>query len=427
MNPVLTSPVPAAPTVPPGAGLACSVLTDPAAVEHLRAEWLDLLGRSAANEAMLTPTWLLTWWEVYGAGTGRQMRVGAFRENGRLVGLAPLTARRFRHRPYIPFRRLEPLGADVDEGDGVCSDYLNVIAERGAEARVARAFARALIAGEFGRWHEVVLPAMDGAGLMPGLLAEALAAAGLQVAIAETGSAPYIPLPATWDAYLKALPKKKRHSLTSALRAFDAWAEGRSELRRASTLAEMEEGSRILRELHGLRWRQAGEGGVFAAARFNAFHAAVMPRLLQEGALELAWLVVRGEPVAAAYNLVWDGKVAYYQCGRRPDLPDAVRPGIVLLAHLIRGAIEAGRREFDFLGGVALYKSQLALAARPLVQVRAVRPCLREYLRRAADRGLGWARALRNKARSAAGWIRGTARGERSAPPPEKLPGVNHG
>src|SRR5262249_34722051 len=202
-------------------------------------------------------------------------------------GLAPLSARRFRHRPCIPFRRLEPLGADVDEGDGVCSEYLNVIAERGAEARVARALARALVGGAFGRWHEVVLPALDGTGVMPGLLAEALAEAGLQVVTTETDSAPYIPLPATWDAYLKALPKKKRYSVSSALRDFDAWAAGRAELRRAGTPAEVEEGRRVLQDLHGQRWQQAGEGGAFAAARFRAFHAAVMPRLLEEGALEL--------------------------------------------------------------------------------------------------------------------------------------------
>jgi hypothetical protein len=154
-----------------------------------------------------------------------------------------------------------------------------------------------------------------------------------------------------------------------------------------------------------------------------------MPRLLEEGALEVAWLLVRGEPVAAAYNIAWNGKVAYYQCGRRLGVPDAVRPGIVLLAHLIRGAIEAGRREFDFLGGMALYKTQPALATRPLVQVRAARPCLREYLRRTADCGLRWARALRKKIRSAAGWLRGTGRSALDssvrASQPETLPDVN--
>jgi CelD/BcsL family acetyltransferase involved in cellulose biosynthesis len=420
MNPLLSDPVRTAPPGLPSPELNCAVVTDPDAVEGLRAEWLELLGRSEADEVMLTPTWLLTWWKVYGERAGRRLRVGLFRERGRLVGLAPLTARRFHYCPGIPFRRLEPLGADVSEGDGVCSDYLNVLAERGAEPRVARALARGLLAGVFGGWDEVVLPVMNGEGVMPGLLAEALADTGLQVATSRTDEAPYIPLPATWDDYLKALPKKKRYGVTSALRRFDAWAGGQAELRRAHTSAELEEGKRVLQGLHGQRWQEAGQAGVFAAPRFAAFHDAVMPRLLREGALELAWLTVRGRPVAAAYNLVRSGKVSYYQCGRSPDVPDAVRPGIVLLARLIRAAIEAGRREFDFLAGVSVYKSQLALAARPLVLFRAARPSLREWLRCGAERGLEWARTVRNGARGTARWLRrGTDRpGAQAKAPP---------
>jgi hypothetical protein len=260
MNPLVTSSPPPHPPSGTGPGLSCAVLSGLEEVEALRADWLDLMRRSDADEAMLSPSWLLTWWRVYGAGTGRELRVGVFREGGRLVGLAPLSARRFRHRFRIPFRRLEPLGADVDEGDGVCSDYLNVIAERGAEARVARALTQGLIAGAFGGWDEFVLPAMDGGGAMPTLLVEAFTEAGLRATREETGAAPYIPLPATWDAYLKALSRKHRYSVTSSLRRFDAWAEGRAELRRAGTPAELDEGQRVLRRLHGQRWQEAGGG-----------------------------------------------------------------------------------------------------------------------------------------------------------------------
>ena len=41
-----------------------------------------------------------------------------------------------------------------------------------------------------------------------------------------------------------------------------------------------------------------------------------MAWLLEQGALELLWLSVRGEPVAALYGMVWAGKVYAYQCGR---------------------------------------------------------------------------------------------------------------
>jgi hypothetical protein len=400
MSSSLTAPLStAAPTV--------SELTDVAALEALVPAWGRLLETSASNEPMLSPVWLLTWWRVYGEGSGRRLRAVAFRDGDRLVGLAPLLWRRYWYRPGIPFRRLEPLGADVDEGDGVCSDYLNVLAERGAEDAVARSLAGALAGGALGGWDEFVLPVMDGEGPMPRLLTAALAEAGLDARCEQTDVAPYAPLPASWDAYLQALPKKKRYGIVRAVRDFETWADGTAELRRASTRPELEEGKRVLAALHNERWDAAGQVGAFRSPRFAAFHDAVLPQLLDAGALELLWLTVRGEPVAAIYNLVWNNKVYFYQCGRKPDAPHGQRLGVVMVAYALRAAVEAGRREFDALAGASLYKSQLLPAARPLVQVRAARRSLREWLRRAAERGIAGARGLRNALRAARG--RGSA------------------
>ncbi len=80
--------------------------------------------------------------------------------------------------------------------------------------------------------------------------------------------------------------------------------------------------------------------------------------------------------------MVWDNKVFVYQLGRRADLPNHIRPGTALFAHAIRRAIAQGRREFDLLAEEMFYKKQLTPHARPLVQVRAARPCLVETLRR---------------------------------------------
>jgi CelD/BcsL family acetyltransferase involved in cellulose biosynthesis len=382
-----------------------SVLSELSRVEALACSWSELLERSATNEPMLTPAWLLTWWQVFGQGSGREVQVALFHDGDELVGLAPLCKRRYWYRPGIPFRRLEPLGADVDEGDGVCSDYLGVIAVRGAEARVARALARALVARVFGSWDELLLPMMDGNGALPGLLARAFNQAGLVTACTPTTVAPYLPLPATWEAYLQLLSKKKRYGIVRAQRDFDDWAGGTSELRCVTTPAELEDGKRILATLHNERWDAAGRQGVFTAPRFAAFHDAVLPRLLDQGALELMWLNVRGEPVAAIYNLVWNGKVYFYQCGRKLDVPRGQRLGIVMLAYAIRRAIEAGRREFDALAGESLYKSQLMLAARPLVQVRAARPSLLEQTRKLAGCGIACARVVRHTFKATGRWL----------------------
>jgi CelD/BcsL family acetyltransferase involved in cellulose biosynthesis len=82
----------------------------------------------------------------------------------------------------------------------------------------------------------------------------------------------------------------------------------------------------------------------------------------------------------------------------------------VLLAHLIRGAIEAGRREFDFLNGDAPYKRRLAKTARPVVRLRAARPSWREQARRLAEQGRCWAREIRQA-------VRALTRGRGAGPP----------
>ena len=76
-----------------------------------------------------------------------------------------------------------------------------------------------------------------------------------------------------------------------------------------------------------------------------------MRRLLGRGALELLWLTVRGEPVAALYGMAHGDKVYAYQTGRRTDVPAGVRPGGVLLAYAIRRAIEAAQARLSQIQG----------------------------------------------------------------------------
>src|SRR5437764_5406154 len=111
--------------------LTCSIVVNPDDLALLAPDWTALLERSSDNRPTLAPTWLLPWWRIY--GRDRALRVALFHDGDRLLGLAPLAWRRCWVRGFLPFRRLECLGADVDERDGVGSDYLGVIAERGGE------------------------------------------------------------------------------------------------------------------------------------------------------------------------------------------------------------------------------------------------------------------------------------------------------
>ena len=378
--------------------LTCSILTNPEQLEQLRPAWADLLTRSVNNGPMLAPTWILNWWHVFGHVGGRALSVVAFSHGGTLVGLAPLLRRRHWYAPGIPFWRLEALGTGEHDSERVYSEYLGIICERGGEAQVTRALVAAIVSGALGRWDEFVIPHMDGERGLHHVLVEEFRRAGVEADCNVTENAPYAVLPATWEAYLKALPSSRRYFLKRSLRDFERWAGGYAKVHQAISPAEFEEGKRILISLHNARWSCGGHPGMFRSPRFQAFHDSVMPALLAEGALELMWLTVRNEPIAALYNIAWDGRVYFYQSGRKLDLPRNIRPGVVMQIYAMQRAIEAGRREYDFLGGASQYKLQLASSSRPLMQLRAVRASLRERVRSYAAYGVACARVWRQSA-----------------------------
>lgn len=372
--------------------LTATVVDDLDHLTRLEDEWSELLRGSEADAPALSPTWQLAWWRVFGDGF-RSLRVAAFRDQSELVGLMPMVGRTVHDRMGIALRRLEPLGSGEDrEEDEIGSDYLGMIAKRGYEDQVANSLAELLGSDALGTWDELVLPTMNGATRMPVRLAGALASHGYEVGTRVTNASPYIPLPDTWEAYLAALSASKRAYLRRSLRQWDEWCANGAQLHRATTLRELEEGKRVLADLHGERWAAAGKSGVFASDRFNAFHDQVMPQLLRDGALDLSWTTVRGRPMAAIYNIRWAKTVHFYQSGRSVDVPSSVRPGIALHAQAIQRAIALGEREYDFLPGASRYKMSLALATRPIVQLRAARPSLREVGHRASEIAVDMAR-----------------------------------
>ncbi|XYI04099.1 GNAT family N-acetyltransferase [Sorangium sp. So ce1128] len=186
----------------------------------------------------------------------------------------------------------------------------------------------------------------------------------------------------------------------------------------------------MLVRLHAERWSAEGRAGVFASRRFREFHDEVMPAMFERGALDLAWLSARGEPVAALYNLVWNNKLYFYQCGRRVDLPKGLRPGTVIHAHAIRAAIAEGRREYDFLDSPCQYKLALSLSARPLVELRAARPSVNDSARRAAELAAHELRVLKRRVlatwRAAAGSLARDPAGGQAPPRRETAGGPGH-
>ena len=353
------------------------------ALMRIEPEWRALLEASDSAGSTLDPTWLSTWWRYY--STGRRLAVGCFWHGELLVGLVPLCSRTFRYFLGLQFRRLEFLGGGCDEVDDVSSDYLAPIARRGFEVVVARFFVQSLASGGFGGFDECVLEMMDADQPIVHELRAALADSRLALEESVMMEAPFMNLPADWDAFLEAINRKRRNSLRSAMRHFEEWAAPTGyELHFADDAPSLDLGLDILSHLHAERWRQSAGGGVFSSGRFSSFHREYAARALRDGQLWLAWLTVGREPVAAIYCWTFSTKIYFYQSGRKMGLPPRIRIGIVILILFMQRAIREGMTEFDFLGGNAQYKAVFTDRTRQLVRFRLARSGLRESLRKSA-------------------------------------------
>ena len=359
--------------------LRSEVIHDAAALARLAAPWRALLDRSTAPSPCKTPTWLLAWWRQFGGVEGRKLCAIALHDaaTGELVGLVPLCRHTVMVRRVLPIRRLELLATGEDQADEICSDYTGAIVAPGYEAEVAETTVRLLAGGRLGGFDDLVMARMSGDDPFTGALAAALGQAGLHASLEKEGSCPYVPLPSTFDAYRQSLDGDRRYVVTRSLRELEKWAgpAGYSRVV-ARTPAQLAEGRTILHSLHGERWSANGREGVFASERFTRFHDDVMTALLEgaDGQLELQWLVVAGRPVVALYNIVYRGRVYFYQSGRTLDVPKGLKLGLAAHALALRAAMEVGHSEYDFLAGVSQYKRQLALAEHPLVTLSAAAP-----------------------------------------------------
>jgi CelD/BcsL family acetyltransferase involved in cellulose biosynthesis len=355
--------------------VSCRVelVVDAPRFDGLREEWTALLSRSANNSLTLTWEWLSTWWQVYG-GAERSLRVIAVWDGPRLIGAAPLLARHRSHRHFgvLPFKRWELLASGESNGDEVCSDYLDWIAEAGREAEVVELTVDYLV-DELGReWQEIVLPDVSAQSKTLQQIQAISGKRGLLFEILRRESSPYIKLPATWDAYLGGVSSSFRYKLRRGRRDFEQQG---GQYRVAERQEDIEELFTILVELHQARWATRGLPGAFASALRRRFHERLLPLALQQGWLRLGVLSLPSGPIGAIYSFRYAARVYFYQSGVLPQESSHLRPGTLLHGYEIEAAIGAGCTEYDFLKqGGPDYKDDWANAAQELVCARLSRP-----------------------------------------------------
>ena len=340
----------------------------------LRDQWNALLRLSSANQPTLSFEWISEWWNQFGSLEDRRLRILTVEDSEQLIGIVPLLQRRIRKAHTLPVWTVELLASGEPEEHEICSDYLGVISRPGFEEIVSECTVETLLKDNSIACDELALLNIDSSSTANQSLLKTLEQTGFAPSVTRRQICNYIELPDSWDDYLSMLSSSKRYRIRRSLRDFEAWSDGNAAFHQATDESSLNEGFEILKKLHAERWKAENHAGVFASERFTAFHKTLTRELLASDQLGLSWLTVRDEPIAALYNIAWDGHIHFYQAGRKVNLPNSIRPGIVIHADAIQRAIARGDRKYDFLAGTSRYKSDLATHQAELLDVRAYNP-----------------------------------------------------
>jgi CelD/BcsL family acetyltransferase involved in cellulose biosynthesis len=313
------------------------------------ARWNGLLDRSRLPSVFLTWQWQTEWSQAFTAERPVQI-LAATDAAGTLAGLLPLYE-------DGPARQRILGGVEV-------SDYLDLTSPDGGEAEVWTALLQHR-AGQAVAWD---LHGIRSASATATQLPELAPAHGLTASVEREDRCPVLALPKTWDEYLARLSGKDRHELRRKIRRLERELPGASTSSHA-TVAGWDEAMTRFLTLH--RLSKVGKAR-FMDERMERFFRSATARLSAAGWARLWFLEFEGAAVAAFLCLEYGGSVGLYNSGFDPARA-TLAPGIVLLAHVIRDAIDRGFPVFDFLRGEEPYKYSFGPSPEDVLNVRVAR------------------------------------------------------
>ena len=312
--------------------------------ETVADEWEQLLPLCATNTVFVTPWWQRTWWRHFGAGS--ELRILSIRENGAVLGIAPLMLR----DGVVGFIA----GADL-------CDYADILVSNGNEELFYETLLGYIRAND---WHTIDLNSIPHGSPTLRYLPALAGREGYVAEVEEVAMAPAVSLPSSWEEYLAGLTKKDRHEVRRKIRRIEGAGAHRQYTcgTTANDIREcMQEFFRLLRD-------SRADKAEFMTPERESFFSDAALELGARGRLRLEFLELAGARVATCIGFDYGDSYMLYNSGYDPRYSD-LSVGLVNTALAIKGAIRAGKRCFDFLTGTERYKYHLGGVDNPVYRL----------------------------------------------------------
>ena len=300
---------------------------------QIRDDWDALLHSSCRATVFQTQLWHHVWWQELGGHA--ELYLTSLREDGALVGLAPLMYR----KDVLTFF-----------GDTDLWDYHDILVARGKEANFYPALFDFLLQQP---WTKIDLLSLRQDSSALTYLPDLAKAHGYTVEVSEEDVSPGVALPSTWDGYLEGLSRKNRHELLRKLRRLEK--ESQYRYYAVESVSALEG---ALQDFFLLMRDSRQDKAMFLTHEREQFFRYMAEELASANLLRLFFLEISGQRVASAMCFDYGETRFLYNSGYNPGY-SSLSVGLLLKALCLRHAIEEGKGYFDFLRGNERYKYDL--------------------------------------------------------------------
>jgi CelD/BcsL family acetyltransferase involved in cellulose biosynthesis len=334
---------------------------DPQVFDALHAEWNALLDRSVSRLPFLRVEYQKGWWAQRGGGEWPQAElliITGRGEGGELLGIAPLFAAQNRDgRPAL-----------LLVGSIEISDYLDLIVPRAQMDSFCAALLERLAADDMRDWEVLDLYNIPESSPTRAALGRAARARGWSASERGLEPVPAIALPDDFENYLATLvEKKERQEIRRKLRRAEG-GEDKFEWYLVAQDRDIAVETEAFLQMMALNPDKAR----FLTPVMRAQFAETLRAAHAGGWLHLAFLEVNGQKAAAYFSFDFANRLWVYNSALNPRF-EGLSAGWVLLAFLLRWAIEHQRAGFDFMRGDEDYKFRFGAVAGKIYRLQVSR------------------------------------------------------
>jgi CelD/BcsL family acetyltransferase involved in cellulose biosynthesis len=365
--------VPALSAISASAKCEVDVVSDPARLDELEAEWKALFEASPASSPPLRWEWVREWWRVFGStygADGHGLRIITIWRGDSLIGILPLYQNRNR-RLGLALRKLRFVSTGAAEFEETCAEYFDLLYLPGQARPCLEALRQLLKQPRRLRWDRLDLSDIGAHSPLLELCRDRSGSIG-QTNINPSGACFVSDLEGGFEAYLRRLSQGARGEARKLLREVE---RSGMQFEMANDIGSVRSFFDQMVVLHRERWARVGKTGSFSP-RHAQFHRTLSELLVPRGEAVLARLALNGKPFAVTYGHLLKGTYHCYQRGVTRSSEPVRSPGTALLLRLMAHLAERGVTKYDHLKGINSFKERFATHQSAIVRLRIDRPSL---------------------------------------------------